>query len=250
MEKENKPSLSVKNLVKNYGKLTAVNKINIDLFGGDIFGFIGPNGAGKTTTIKCIAGLLDFSEGEISVNGYNIKTNGKIAKSRIGFVPDAPFLYEKLTGREFLFFVGRLFDMKKTEIEKAIDEYSSILEFADYMDIKTEEYSHGMKQRIVIGSAFIHDPDILLVDEPMVGLDPKSSRIVKDLFRNSAEKNKILFISTHTLSLAEEICGKIGIMDKGNMVFSGEISQLKERINKDNLEDIFLEVTKSDEPID
>lgn len=140
--------------------------------------------------------------------------------------------------------------MKKTEIEKAIDEYSSILEFADYMDIKTEEYSHGMKQRIVIGSAFIHDPDILLVDEPMVGLDPKSSRIVKDLFRNSAEKNKILFISTHTLSLAEEICGKIGIMDKGNMVFSGEISQLKERINKDNLEDIFLEVTKSDEPID
>jgi len=145
-----------------------------------------------------------------------------------------------------LYFVGRLYGMDKKKIEERIEEYSKKLEFSDYMDIRTEEYSHGMKQRIIIASSFLHSPDIFLVDEPMVGLDPKSSKIVKDLFKEFSFSNRILFISTHTLSLAEEICNKIGIMDKGNLVYFGSIDNLKESLKKSNLEELFLEITKND----
>jgi len=241
---EKNVSLKIKNLVKMYGKKVAVNDISLELKGGDIFGFIGPNGAGKTTTIKCIAGLLDFEKGSISINGMDNKKFDVNLKRSFGYIPDTPYLYDKLTGREFLFFVGRLYGMEKEEIEKRIDEFSKKLEFKDYMDLKTEEYSHGMKQRIIITSCFLHSPDIFLIDEPLVGLDPKSSRIVKDLFKEFSKTNRILFISTHTLSLAEEICNKIGIMDKGKLVYFGSIENLKENLKKSNLEELFLEITK------
>jgi ABC-2 type transport system ATP-binding protein len=247
MEEKAKTSLKIENLTKNYNKTTAVKNLSLSLEGKDIFGFIGPNGAGKTTTIKCIAGLLSHQSGVISINGKDSKLFGDLSKKRIGYVPDTPFLYDKLTGREFLYFVGRIYGMKEADIEKEIEFYSKQMEFSDYMDSRTEEYSHGMKQRIVIASAFIHNPDILLVDEPMVGLDPKSSRIVKDLFKEGAKENRILFISTHTLSLAEELCTKIGIMDKGSLVYFGSISELKDKIKKENLEDIFLEITSKNE---
>ncbi|HAF07785.1 MAG: ABC transporter ATP-binding protein [bacterium] len=238
--------LEVKNLTKRYGKKTAVNNISFKLSGGDIFGFIGPNGAGKTTTIKCIGGLLEYDGGDVLINGKSNKGFDQALKRSLGYVPDTPFLYDKLTGREFLYFVGRLYGMDKKSLEKKIDEYSKKLEFSDYMDIRSEEYSHGMKQRIIIASSFIHSPDIFLIDEPMVGLDPKSSKIVKDLFKEFSFSNRILFISTHTLSLAEEICNKIGIMDKGNLVYFGSIDNLKESLKKSNLEELFLEITKND----
>ena len=247
MEEKTKTVLEIENLTKQYGNTTAVNNLSISLEGGDIFGFIGPNGAGKTSTIKCIAGLLDFKSGKIRINSRDSKSFSDISKKKIGYVPDTPFLYDKLTGREFLYFVGRIYGMDKKSIDREIEFYSKEMEFSDYMDSRTEEYSHGMKQRIVIASAFIHNPDILLVDEPMVGLDPKSSRIVKDLFKRIAMENRILFISTHTLSLAEELCNKIGIMDKGNLVYFGGLNDLKNKIHKDNLEDIFLEITKTHE---
>jgi len=244
---EEKISLKIENLTKSYGKTIAVKDLNISLEGGDIFGFIGPNGAGKTTTIKCIAGLLNYQRGSIIINQRDTKSFSDINKKKIGYVPDFPFLYDKLTGREFLYFVGRIYGMKSDEIDKKIEFYSREMDFSDYIDSRTEEYSHGMKQRIVIASAFIHSPEILLVDEPMVGLDPKSSRIVKDLFKRVAKENRILFVSTHTLSLAEEMCNKIGIMDRGNLVYFGSIIDLKNKIQKNNLEDIFLEITKNNE---
>uniref|UniRef100_A0A7C3J755 ABC transporter ATP-binding protein n=1 Tax=candidate division WOR-3 bacterium TaxID=2052148 RepID=A0A7C3J755_UNCW3 len=244
MEKE--ITLEVKNLTKKYGKKIAVNNISFKLNGGDIFGFIGPNGAGKTTTIKCIGGLLEYEGGDILINEKSNKGFDQNLKRSLGYVPDTPFLYDKLTGREFLYFVGRLYGMDKKKIEERIEEYSKKLEFSDYIDIRTEEYSHGMKQRIIIASSFLHSPDIFLVDEPMVGLDPKSSKIVKDLFKEFSFSNRILFISTHTLSLAEEICNKIGIMDKGNLVYFGSIDNLKESLKKSNLEELFLEITKND----
>ncbi len=238
--------LKINSLVKNYADLTAVNSISLDLEQGSIFGFIGPNGAGKTTTIKCIAGLIAFDSGSIEIDGKDIKKFPHETKAKMGYVPDTPFLYDKLTGREFLFFVARIFGMQKADIEKRIDELASILEFSDYMDLKTEEYSHGMKQRIVIASAFIHNPALVLIDEPMVGLDPKSARIVKDMFVDFRNKGGAIFVSTHTLSLAEEISDTIGIMNKGNLIYQGGIENLRERLQKKNLEDLYLEITKND----
>jgi len=238
------PQRKIKNLTKNYGETTAVSGLNIDIEGGEIFGFIGPNGAGKTTTIKCISGLLSYDSGEIVINGKDILTNSREVKRSIGYIPDTPFLYDKLTGAEFLQFIGRIYMMSDEEISTGIKYLAERLEFGDYMNYKTEDYSHGMKQRIVIASAFIHNPDVILIDEPMVGLDPKSMRIVKDIFKESASEDRILFISTHTLALAEEICTSIGIMNHGSLVYSGKIEKLKEIVKKENLEELYLEITK------
>ncbi len=237
--------LKIKNLIKKYGNLIAVNNLNLSINNGKIFGFIGPNGAGKTTTIKVIAGLLDFDEGIIEINNYNIKTQSNMTKKIIGYIPDTPFMYNKLTGREFLYFIGKIYKMENKSIEYEIEKYSEILEFKNYMDIKTEEYSHGMKQRIIIASAFLHNPKLVLIDEPMVGLDPKSANTVKNLFIEYAKNNKgTIFVSTHTLSLAEEICDEIGIMNKGKLIYSGGIDNLREKLKKKNLEELFLEITK------
>ncbi len=238
--------LSVENLTKKYGDIIAVNNISFNIDSGKIFGFIGPNGAGKTTTIKSIAGLISFDKGNISVNDCNIIKKPQKAKSVMGYIPDTPFLYDKLTGREFLYFIARVFKMNKIEINSSIDKYASLFEFEDYMDLKTEDYSHGMKQRIIIASAFIHEPKLILIDEPMVGLDPKIAKIVKDTLREYANNGGSIFLSTHTLSLAEEICDEIGIMNKGNIVYKGNISNLKNKLKKDNLEDLFLEITKNE----
>lgn len=236
--------LDIQNLTKRYGDLTAVNNISISIENGSIFGFIGPNGAGKTTTIKSMAGLLAFDSGSILIDKHNIQSEPDRAKAVIGYIPDTPFMYDKLTGREFLYFIARIFRMDKTIIRRNVEKYAALFEFSDYMDMKTEEYSHGMKQRIVIASALIHEPKLILIDEPMVGLDPKIAKIVKDTFRSYADNGGSIFVSTHTLSLAEEICDEIGIMNKGNLVYSGNIDNLREKMAKQNLEDLFLEITK------
>lgn len=238
--------LKIDLLMKKYADLTAVNSISLELEQGSIFGFIGPNGAGKTTTIKCIAGLLSYDSGTITVADRDIRRFPHESKKLIGYVPDTPFLYDKLTGKEFLYFVARIYGMAKQDIENNVKELAEILEFTDYMDLKTEEYSHGMRQRIVIASAFIHNPALVLIDEPMVGLDPKSARIVKDMFVDFRNKGGAIFVSTHTLSLAEEISDTIGIMNKGNLIYQGGIENLRERLQKKNLEDLYLEITKDD----
>lgn len=238
--------LKIDSLMKRYADLTAVNSISLELEQGSIFGFIGPNGAGKTTTIKCIAGLLSYDSGTITVADRDIRRFPHESKKLIGYVPDTPFLYDKLTGKEFLYFVARIYGMAKQDIENKVKELAEVLEFTDYMDLKTEEYSHGMRQRIVIASAFIHNPALVLIDEPMVGLDPKSARIVKDMFVDFRNKGGAIFVSTHTLSLAEEISDTIGIMNKGNLIYQGGIENLRERLQKKNLEDLYLEITKND----
>lgn len=238
--------LDIQNLTKKYGDLVAVNEISVSIDSGRIFGFIGPNGAGKTTTIKSIAGLLAFDSGSILIDNKDIEKHPSQAKSVIGYIPDTPFMYDKLTGREFLYFIARIFKMDKKSIENNIKRYAELFEFEDYMDMKTEEYSHGMKQRIVIASALIHEPKLILIDEPMVGLDPKIGKIVKDTFRSYADNGGSIFVSTHTLSLAEEICDEIGIMNRGNLIYSGKIENLSKTMANKNLEDLFLEITKDD----
>ncbi len=234
--------LLIKNLHKYYGKHEALKGIDISIKKGEIYGFVGPNGAGKTTTIKCSAGVINFDEGTILINGIDIKKKPVLAKRFLSYVPDTPFLYDKLTGREFLFFVGKLYGMDDKEINRSITYYSELLKFADYMDLKTSDYSHGMKQRIVIASAFIHNPQIVLIDEPMVGLDPGIAKVVKELFVNYSKKNNsAILVSTHTLSLVEDICDTIGVINHGRIVYTGDLANIKKEL--EDIEELYLEIT-------
>jgi len=212
--------LELINLTKKFGNFTAVNNLNLKVNEGDFFGFLGQNGAGKTTTIKMISGLYTATEGRILINGYDIVKDPIKAKSLIGYIPDQPFIYEKLTGREFLYFSGGLYSIPKNVLRNKIDETIEKLKIGDWVDKRTEEYSQGMKQRITIASALLHDPKLLVVDEPMVGLDPQSAVIVKNILKEKADNGSAVFMSTHSLNVAEEICTKIGIIKDGSMIFS------------------------------
>lgn len=238
--------LQIKNVTKIFGSFTAVNDLNIHVEAGDFFGFLGQNGAGKTTTIKMISGLYNATSGTISIGGFDIYKEPIKAKSLIGYIPDQPFIYEKLTGREFLFFSGGLYSIEKNKLKKIISDIIEQLEIGDWVDKRTEEYSQGMKQRITIASALLHDPKLLLVDEPMVGLDPQSAVIVKNVLKEKAENGAAVFMSTHSLNVAEEICTKIGIIKDGNMIFSDDTKVLETIKGSDhhNLESLFLHLTK------
>jgi len=232
------------NLTKKFGREIAVNNLNLDIKRGELFGFLGPNGAGKTTTIKLLAGLLKPSSGLVFVCGYNVQKDYISARTRMGYIPDIPYLYERLTGREFLRFVSEIYFMGHNEAEKRIEELLDFFEMRSYGDILIEEYSHGMRQKIVMCATMLHNPEVILVDEPMVGLDPKTSRLVKDMFRENAHRGVTIFMSTHTLSLAEEICDRIAIIDKANLVAIGTIDELKKISGIDGrLEEIFLSIT-------
>jgi ABC-2 type transport system ATP-binding protein len=238
--------LQLKNLIKKFGSFTAVNSINLQINSGEIYGFLGPNGAGKTTTIKMIAGLYSPTEGTITINGIDINKNPIEAKSIIGYIPDQPFLYDKLTGREFLYFSGGLYKLDKQFLHTKIDELIAQLNIKDWIDKRTEEYSLGMRQRITFASAFLHSPKLILVDEPMVGLDPQSAVIVKKILRDKAGEGAAIFMSTHSLSVAEEICDKIAIIKDGQIIYDGkkaEIEKFKSEL-KVNFESFFLDLTK------
>lgn len=238
--------LEIINVTKKFGSFTAVNNLNLQVKSGDFFGFLGQNGAGKTTTIKMISGLYNATSGSILINGYDIYKNPIKAKSLIGYIPDQPFIYEKLTGREFLFFSGGLYSIEKKKLKQIINQVIEKLEIGDWVDKRTEEYSQGMKQRITIASSLLHNPKLLVVDEPMVGLDPQSALIVKNILKEKADNGAAVFMSTHSLNVAEEICTRIGIIKDGNMIFSDtkEVLETIKGSDHHNLESLFLHLTK------
>jgi ABC-2 type transport system ATP-binding protein len=234
------------NLTKHYGKLAAVNDLNLEVAAGEIFGFLGPNGAGKTTTIRTMMGILKPTSGRILLGQHDVIEEPEKAKAIAGFIPDRPFIYEKLSGNEFLEFVGKLHGVPADRLDRRITELLAHLELTPWRDELVESYSHGMKQRLVVCAALIHEPRILIVDEPMVGMDPKGARTLKDLFRSLAANGTTVFLSTHSISVAEEICHRIGIIQKGRLIACGTMAELHRQVSgsNGNLESVFLELTR------
>jgi ABC-2 type transport system ATP-binding protein len=235
--------LHIQNLVKSYQDLEAVKGVDLKVPKGEVFGFLGPNGAGKTTTIKMIVGLLKPSSGTISIGGFDIGTQPTEAKSILGYIPDRPFIYEKLTGREYLMFIADLYDMDAAEAAKRAQKYLDFFDLTEAGDKLVEGYSHGMKQKLIISGALLHDPQLVVVDEPMVGLDPKGARQVKQLFRDLCRKGTCIFMSTHSLGIAQAMCDRIGIIQKGKVIALGTLDELRQQADHEHLEDIFLELT-------
>jgi|SRR5712692_8058048 len=233
-------------LTKKFGSFTAVDDITIEVNPGEFYGFLGPNGAGKTTTIKMMTGLFAPTSGEIFINAHNIQSNPLEAKLSMGYVPDQPFLYEKLTGREFLFFSGGLYKIRKDSLRKKIDELVDHFAIGDWIDKRTEDYSQGMRQRIVIASALLHEPGVIIIDEPMIGLDPHSAHIVKQTLKQKTRDGAAVFMSTHSLPVVEELCDRVGIIKDGRLIFEDTMEALqafKHRYDG-KFESVFLELTK------
>ena len=237
--------IKLTNLVKRYGDFTAVNAINLEVPRGELFGFLGPNGAGKTTTLRMIAGILRPTSGTIHIGGVNLIADPIAAKSRLGFIPDRPFIYEKLTGAEFLRFVAGLYDQEGPQIEHRARELLALFDLEEWRDELVESYSHGMRQKLIISSAFVHRPEVIVVDEPMVGLDPKAARILKDLFREYCNRGHTIMMSTHTLEVAESMCDRIGIIQAGVIRALGTMTELRASAHSgtEGLEQIFLRLT-------
>jgi ABC-2 type transport system ATP-binding protein len=239
--------IRVENLRKRYGEFEAVRGISFHVAPGEVFGFLGPNGAGKTTTMKMIAGLLRPTEGSIRIAGHDLATESLAAKAALGFIPDRPYLYEKLTAFEFLDFVGGLHRMEWKEIASRGKELLETFGLAEWADSLVENFSHGMKQRLVFAAALLPRPKLLVVDEPMVGLDPRGARLVKRVFRELCASGELtVFVSTHTLEVAEEVCDRIAIMNRGRIVVKGTMDQLRADAEQpgSRLEEIFLKLTE------
>jgi len=240
--------IETKNLTKRYADLLAVDRLDLNVYQGTIFGFIGPNGAGKTTTIKMLAGLIEPDAGTVLIHDLDMSKEPEKAKQQIGFIPDRPYLYEKLTGLEFLKFTADLYGV---EASGFLDKAENILEKFSLFDWKNElieAYSHGMKQRLIMSAAILHDPEIIIVDEPMIGLDPAGIKMVKHLFRELADSGKTFFISTHTLSIAQDLCDNIGIIQKGKLIATGTLDDLKiqAHASSGDLEAVFLKLTREE----
>jgi len=232
-------------LVKRYGDKLAVNNVSFEVQAGEVFGFLGPNGAGKTTTIKMIVGLLQPTSGTIRVAGYDVQTQPLLAKAASGYVPDTPNLYAKLTGRELLRFVGDLYSLDRQRLAQRTEELLRVLDLNEAADNTIDSYSHGMQQKASLAAALMHDPKVLVLDEPTVGLDPKSARLIKDILRQMADRGTAVFLSTHILEIAERMCDRIGIIDKGALVAVGTMNELRSlgKAGETSLEDIFLGLT-------
>ncbi|MFL5329865.1 MAG: ABC transporter ATP-binding protein [Gemmataceae bacterium] len=236
---------------KSYGTKLAVDRLNLKVPAGELFAFLGPNGAGKTTTIKLVCGLLHPSGGSVRVGGFDLKTQGQDARRLIAFVPDTPYLYDKLTGREFLQFIADMFAVERGHAKRRMDEVIELFRLRDFVDELSETYSHGMRQRTVFAAALLHDPKVLIVDEPTVGLDPKSIRLLKDLLRRQANSGTTVFLSTHSLDIAQELADRIGIIDHGRMIGCGTLSSLRDQAAlTGSLEEVFLKLTAEGEPSD
>lgn len=241
--------IELRNLTKRYGGITAVNRLSLSVPKGELFGFIGSNGAGKTTTIRMIGGLLAPTEGSVIIDGIDMAREPERAKKQIGLIPDRPFLYEKLTGMEFMRFIADFYDVDRQHLEKNAHRLLAMFGLEGRAHELIESYSHGMKQRLIMSAALLHQPPLIVVDEPMVGLDPRGIKMVRDLFRDMAEGGTTFFMSTHTLKLAEAICDRIGIISSGNLIAVGTVAELREaaRLGEADLEQAFLELTRSGE---
>lgn len=237
-------TLVIQNLKKRFSNVWAVKNLNLELNPGEIFVLLGPNGAGKTTTLKLIAGLLHPTDGEIYIKDIDVKKEPIKAKSLIGYIPDEPFIYHKLTGREFINFIAAIYNIKRENYEKRMEDLFKKLEIGDWIDEFSESYSHGMKQKVIMCQLFLHNPDLILIDEPLVGLDPKSSKTVREIFFDLKNKGKTLFICTHTLSFAKEIASRIGIINKGELKFIGNLEQLSRISGAKDIEEIYLKLTE------
>jgi ABC-2 type transport system ATP-binding protein len=230
---------------KRYGTKLAVDCLSLTIEAGELFAFLGPNGAGKTTTIKLMCGLLFPSAGALKVGGFDLATHGESARQLISYVPDQPYLYEKLTGREFLQFIADVYGMPRPHGRKRIAEVVETFALDDFVDDLTERYSHGMRQRAVFAAALLHEPRVLIVDEPTVGLDPRSIRLLKDLLRRLSGQGVTIFLSTHSLDVAQELAHRIGIVDRGRLISCGGLGQLRRQASLDgSLEDVFLKLTE------
>jgi ABC-2 type transport system ATP-binding protein len=235
----------VRDLVKAYGRFTAVDGVSLDVERGEIHGFLGPNGAGKTTTLRMIAGLLKPSSGRILVNGHDVATDAEAAKASLGFIPDRPFIYEKLTAGEFLRFHGGLYGLEDDGLPVRAREMLELFELGRWEDELVESFSHGMKQRLVMCAAFLHRPSAVVVDEPMVGLDPRGARLIKDVFRAMSARGVAILMSTHTLEVAQEMCDRISIILKGRIIASGTVAEIRAMGDRqdDQLTSVFLKLT-------
>ena len=235
-------------LSKDFGALKAVDQLNLDIGAGEFFAFLGPNAAGKTTTIKMLTGLIRPSSGRCAIGGYDVQKSPEAAKRLLAYVPDFPFLYEKLTSLEFMRFIGDLFEMERADAAKKTDALFDTFHLDDYRNELTENLSHGTRQRLVIASALLHDPKALIIDEPMVGLDPTHARIVKDELKSRSRRGMTVFLSTHTLSVAEEIADRIGIIHRGRLVALGTVDELRAQSAQSGaLEKVFLAIVEAGE---
>ena len=236
--------IELSGLTKRYGTFTAVAGIDLTINRGELFGLLGPNGAGKTTTLRMLSGIVQPTAGTVVIGGVNLADDPIAAKSKLGFIPDRPFIYEKLTGMEFLRFVAGLFGQGGSTIDRRGEGLLALFDLLDWKDELVETYSHGMRQKLIIASAFVHRPEVIVVDEPMVGLDPKAAHILKDLFRKYVESGHTIVMSTHTLEVAETLCDRVAIVQHGRIAAIGTMDDLRSGTNSNStLEEIFLRLT-------
>ncbi len=240
--------IQFENVTRRYGEKVAVSELSLEIPAGELFAFLGPNGAGKTTTIKMIVGLLRPSSGVIRLCGHDVVASDGGANRLLGYVPDVPYLYDKLSGREFLQFIADMYDLDRRLAAEKIAEQIETFSLHDFVDDLTESYSHGMKQRLAFAAALLHDPEVIVIDEPMVGLDPRGVRLVKDLLRAKAAAGQTIFMSTHLLTIAEEIADRVGIVDQGKLRFLGTIDELRQALatHERSLEDLYLSFTAAE----
>ena len=234
------------NISKYYGDLLAVSELNLKINDGEVFGFLGPNGAGKTTSIKMTTGLLAPTTGNVLIDGIDVQAEPERAKQIIGYIPDTPYIYDKLTAWEFVSLVGGLYGMSEKDVLEKSKYYFDLLRIGAWANDRAEEYSHGMRQKVVLAASLMHEPKIIVVDEPMVGLDPQSQKTVKNILRQKAKEGCTVFMSTHTLYIAEEICDRVAIINHGKLIMLEHIKDLHKKMESNStvLEDVFLEITE------
>ncbi|HET6616506.1 MAG TPA: ABC transporter ATP-binding protein [Gemmatimonadota bacterium] len=244
-------AISCRQLRKSFGDFEVLRGIDLEVERGELFGFLGPNGAGKTTTIRILTGILQPSAGKVEILGQDVVERPLEVKRRVGYVPDRAYLYPKLTAREFLEFVGHLYRLDAGEVERVSSRLLERFDLAEWVDELIESYSHGMRQKLAVTAALIHDPEIIVIDEPMIGLDPRSARVMKTLLAELVDSGKTVFLSTHTLQVAEELCSRVAIVQKGLIVARGTLDELRRLAMADHgsLEAVFLRLTQDDEPV-